>query len=287
MEVVNVSGAAPVPAHDAQALWLVGCGNMAGAMVEGWRAAGLDLGHATAIRPSGKAVPGVRTVRSIGEAGLSPGLALLGFKPQMLPDVAPRLAAAIAPGTVVVSMLAGVEIASLRARFPHAAAIVRIMPNLPVAVRRGVVAVHGEALDEAQRASLSNLLTPLGYVAWCTSEAELGAVGSVAGAGPAYVARFIDALAKAGEARGLDATLALTMARETVLGTAWLAAATSEPMDEIVRRVRSPKGTTEAGLAVLDVMLPALIEGTISAAGRRAAELAAEARAVDSPPVRA
>jgi pyrroline-5-carboxylate reductase len=151
-------------------------------------------------------------------------------------------------------------------------------------VRRGVIATYAEDLDDTQRSRIANLLTPLGYVAWCVNDAELGTIGSIAGAGPAYVARFIDALAKAGEGRGLEPGLALTIAREAVFGTGWLAAATNEPMDEIVRRVKSPKGTTEAGLAVLDAMLPALIAGTIGAAERRAEELAAGARAIDSGP---
>lgn len=286
MEVVNVSGASAARSYNAGGLWLVGCGNMAGAMVEGWRMAGMDLSEAAAIRPSGTPVPGVQTVRTISEAGDAPGIALLGFKPQKLGEIAPQLSDAISDRTIIVSILAGVEVETLRARFPRAAAVVRVMPNLPVAVRRGVVGVYGEALDEAQQSRVAGLLAPLGYVAWCASEAELAAVGSVAGAGPAYVARFIDALARSGEARGLDPALAMTIARETVLGTGWLAAATNEPMDEIVRRVKSPKGTTEAGLAVLDVMLPALVEGTIAAAGRRSAELAAEARAIDSEQAR-
>jgi pyrroline-5-carboxylate reductase len=282
MEVVNVTGPLSQQGHNPDGLWLVGCGNMAGAMVEGWRAANMDLSQATAIRPSGTPVPGVRTVSTIGEAGTPPGIVLLGFKPQVLDEVAPQIEPAISADTIVVSLLAGVEVETLRRRFPRAAAIVRVMPNLPVAVRRGVIAAYGEELADTQRSRLANLLTPLGYVAWCAREAELGTIGSVAGSGPAYIARFIDALAKAGEARGLESGLALTLARETVLGTGWLAAATNEPMDEIVRRVKSPRGTTEAGLGVLDAMLPALIEGTISAAERRSEELAAAARAIDS-----
>ncbi len=105
-------------------------------------------------------------------------------------------------------------------------------------------------------------------------------MGSVAGAGPAYVARFIDALAKAGERRGLSRELASTLALETVLGTAWLAASTGESMEAIAKRVASPNGTTEAGLAVLDRdnVFDQLIAVTIDAAARRGAELAEEAR---------
>jgi len=120
----------------------------------------------------------------------------------------------------------------------------------------------------------------LGYAMWSSSESALAAIGSVAGAGPAYVARFVDALAKAGIHRGLTEELARTIALETVLGTTWMAATTKESMDDIVRRVASPKGTTEAGLAVLnrEDVLDKLVTLTISAASRRAEELAAEAR---------
>jgi len=259
--------------------WLVGCGNMAGAMVEGWRSAGVDLSQAVAIRPSGKPVEGVRTVRSVGEAGRPPKLAILGFKPQKLDEIAPDLASRLSAQTVVVSILAGVEAASLRSRFPGAVAIVRAMPNLPVAVRRGVVGLFSADADDGLRQQLMQLFSALGFVAWTASEAELAAIGSVAGAGPAYAARFIAALAKAGVQRGLDPAIASTLALETVLGTGWMAAASGEPMDAIVRRVASPNGTTEAGLAVLDPELDALVARTIDAAADRGAELAEQARA--------
>jgi pyrroline-5-carboxylate reductase len=260
--------------------WFVGCGNMAGAMVEGWRSAGVELSQAVAIRPSGKPVEGVRTVRSVGEAGRPPKIVILGFKPQKLDEIAPELAPRLSAQTVIISILAGVETQSLRNRFPGAAAIVRAMPNLPVAVRRGVVGLYSTDADDVLRQQLRQLFSVLGMVAWTASEAELAAIGSVAGAGPAYVTRFIAALAKAGVQRGLDPDIASTVALETVLGTGWLAAASGESMDAIARRVASPNGTTEAGLEVLDRddVLGALIGVTIEAAARRGAELAAEAR---------
>jgi len=260
--------------------WFVGCGNMAGAMVEGWRAGGVDLAQAVAIRPSGRSVEGVRTVRSLEEAGREPKLVILGFKPQQLDEVAMRLEPLTTHQTVIVSILAGVEVASLWARFPNSRAIVRAMPNLPVAVRRGVVALYGEEVDDALGQQLANLFGALGHAPWMIDEAGLAAVGSVAGAGPAYVARFVNALAKAGIARGLSETMAKTVALETVLGTAWMAAATGETMNALAQRVASPNGTTEAGLAVLDreSVLDQLMTVTIEAAARRGSELAAAAR---------
>jgi pyrroline-5-carboxylate reductase len=124
------------------------------------------------------------------------------------------------------------------------------------------------------------LFSALGFAMWMADEAKLAALGSVAGAGPAYVARFIDALSKAGEKRGLSPEIAAVIARETVLGTAWMAATNGEDMASIAQRVASPKGTTEAGLAVLDrdQVLDELIGVTIEAAARRGVELAESAR---------
>jgi pyrroline-5-carboxylate reductase len=182
--------------------------------------------------------------------------------------------------TVVVSILAGVEAASLRQRFPGVAAIVRAMPNLPVAVRRGVTGLYSADADEETKQELNNLFSALGFAMWMADEAKFSALGSVAGAGPAYVARFVEALAKAGQKRGLSEETAATIALETVLGTAWMAATNGEDMQSIARRVASPKGTTQAGLDVLDRdhVLDELIAVTIEAAARRGAELADEAR---------
>ena len=266
--------------------WFVGCGNMAGAMIEGWRSSDVDLSGAVAIRPSGTPVEGIRTVRRLSEAGSVPKLIILGFKPQKLDEIAPELAPWITSKATIVSILAGVEAASLRARFSKVGAIVRAMPNLPVAVRRGVIGLYSADADDQLRQQLSELFAVLGWAAWLPDETRLAAIGAIAGAGPAYVARFIRAFATAGEALDLDPGVAATVALETALGTAWLATATKEGMDDIARRVASPKGTTEAGLAVLDGdhALDRLIAATIEAAVKRGAELAAEARTLAEPP---
>lgn len=271
-----MSGTLRIPAPT----WFVGCGNMGGAILEGWRIGGLDLGAVTVIRPSGKTVDGARTVSSFADAGPPPRLALLAFKPQKLDEVAPEMRRSLSGKTIVVSLLAGVEAASVRQRFPGVGAIVRAMPNLAVAVRRGVTGLYSADADPQAQQQLNDLFSSLGFAMWMTDESKLAALGSVAGAGPAYVARFIEALARAGEKRGLSREIAATIARETVLGTAWMAATTGEGMDSIARRVASPNGTTEAGLRVIDAdqTLDDLIARTIEAAARRAAELADEAK---------
>ncbi len=190
--------------------------------------------------------------------------------------LAPRLSST----TVLISMLAGVEVETLRALFPGVQSVVRIMPNLPVSERKGLTALYSADAEPDLRQRLMGLFGLLGRTHWAADEAELAAIGALAGAGPAYVARFIAALAKAGEERGLAPGLAQAVALETVAGTALMAEAKGMAMDEVARRVASPRGTTEAGLAVLDaeVALDRLISETIEAAARRGAELAAEAR---------
>jgi pyrroline-5-carboxylate reductase len=262
--------------------WLVGCGNMGGAILDGWRAAGLDLSPLKVIRPSGQAIDGVQVLRSVDEAGPPPKVALLAFKPQKLAEIAPQLRGFVGTGTVIVSILAGVEIETLQRYFPHAGGIIRAMPNLPVAVRRGVTGLYGEAADGHLKQQIGDLFVSLGYSMWMADEQKLAALGSIAGAGPAYVARFIAALAKAGVRRGLSEETAATLALETVLGTAWMAAAQGERMDVLAARVASPGGTTQAGLQVLDRALDALVAVTIDAAAHRGMELAQEAKAGSS-----
>lgn len=259
--------------------WFVGCGNMAGALIEGWQKADVDFSEAIAVRPSGRQVEGVRTVTFIPD-GPPPLRCVLGFKPQSLGVIAPELSPKLSSDTVLVSMLAGVEAATLRGLFPHVQSVVRIMPNLPVGERLGVVALYSPDADPDLRKRMKALFGLIGLAVWTQAETDLAAIGSVAGAGPAYVARFIAALARAGELKGLSPDVADKVALQTVLGTATMAGARGETMADIARRVASPKGTTEAGLAVLDAdgALDQLIAETIEAAARRSAELAAAAR---------
>jgi pyrroline-5-carboxylate reductase len=153
------------------------------------------------------------------------------------------------------------------------------MPNLPVAERQGVTALYGEDDDAEARDAVETLIAALGLAPWCDDEAAFSAIGAVAGSGPAYVARFAAALAKGGEGLGLDPELARAIATQTLVGTAAMAA--QETMADIARRVASPNGTTEQGLAVLDADagLQQLVDAMLAAAIARGQQLAAEAAA--------
>lgn len=261
-----------------QTSWFVGCGNMGGAMVEGWRKAKVDLSGMTAVSPSGRDIPGLNVVTSI-PAG-DPDWCFLGFKPQMIDGIVPDLEPHVGKETVLLSILAGVELDSLRAKFPRAKAIVRLMPNLPVSEGEGVTALLSNDADGETRAMVQTLHETLGFAPWCKSDDELVLISAIAGSGPAYVARFVDAFAIVGRELGLDAETADKLALETIAGTGLMARKSGEAMAGLATRVASPGGTTEAGLKVLDAEngVNALVREVVAAARRRSDEMAAAAR---------
>lgn len=261
-------------------IWFVGCGNMGGAMLGRWLAAGLDPARVTVIRKSGEAVaPGVTVLTAPPADGAVPALVVLGVKPQVLDLVVPDLAPALDRATLLVSMLAGVETEALRRRFPAPHAILRVMPNTPIAIGKGVIALHGEGLDAAARARAEALMAPLGRAEW-VDERLFDVVTAMAGSGPAFLFRFVDALAAAGADAGLDADQAARLALATVGGAAALAQGSHESPAALADRVASKGGSTRAGLDVLDEpsALRALMRDTIDAAILRNREMAAAAR---------
>lgn len=261
-----------------QALLLVGCGNMAGAMLARWLDCGLPPERVTVVRPSGRPVADRVTVMTTLPDAIAPDtLVLLGHKPQQLPDIAPELDARLGEGATIFSILAGVSTAQLASAFPQAAAHVRAMPNMPVRSGHGVVSLFVDPSTPAYARDIADLLCrPLGLVAWLEDEALFDAATALAGCGPAYVYRFIDALAKAGEAVGLSADIAAGMAVATVEGAALAAAASGQTPGVMADAVASKGGMTREGLDVLDRPdgLAPLIEATLRAAQNRGAELA-------------
>ena len=262
-------------------VWLVGAGNMGGAMLRGWIAAGRDPRTIVVIDPAAGDMPaGVLALPAPPPDGAAPAVIVLAVKPQLLDAVAPALAPALAAETMLVSILAGVEIASLRARFAKPAVVVRAMPNLPAAIGRGVTALYGAGLDGDGRIIAEGLVSSLGAVEWIDDEALFDAVTALSGCGPAFLFRFIEAMAEAGAALGLPAGQAARLALATVEGSAAMAAGANEAPAVLADRVASPGGSTREGLNVLDEgdAIKALLRATLAASAQRNAELAAAAR---------
>jgi pyrroline-5-carboxylate reductase len=252
-------------------LWLVGCGNMAGAMLRRWIEAGaVAPENVFVVNRHDRELPaGVRQGRAFPDER-GPDFVQLGMKPQQIDEIPPLPAGDYG----LISILAGADLATLEARFPGHL-VVRAMPNLPVALGKGVVGLHG-----ARVPGIEELMTPLGLVEWIDDEGLFEAVTTLSGCGPAFVYRFIDALADAGTALGLDSDQAQRLAIATVEGSGLLAAQADAPPSVLADRVASPGGSTRQGLNVLDRdgALKSLLRETLAASERRNAEMAAEAR---------
>lgn len=260
-------------------LWLIGCGNMAGAMLRRWIETGtVAAGDIDVVNRSDRVLPeGVRQARDLPHDPL-PDLILLGTKPQQLNQIVGRYGDRIAGVPLLTSILAGVDEASLAARF-SVGAIVRAMPNLPVGIGKGVVGLQSDSADAGARAAVVELMTPLGLVEWI-DPALFDVVTALAGSGPGFLYRFIDALAAGGTALGLPADQAQRLAVATVEGAGLIAAASPDSPAILADRVASPGGSTREGLNVLDEQdaLKTLLTKTLQAATRRNAEMAAAAR---------
>lgn len=262
----------------ARRLLIIGCGNMGGAMLAGWLAAGEAPARFAVLDPALETAPaGVALYRSADEAQAAGEFeaVLLGFKPQQLGNLAPGLAGLCGRGVMVYSLLAGITLAQLQGAFPDAAAHIRVMPNLAAAIGKSPVILAQSGLDGAGRSGSQALFDLLGTALWLEDEAQFDLVTALAGSGPGFVYRFIDALAGAAAELGLDRGLADTLALAMVEGASQLAAGADVPPATLADRVASPGGMTREGLNVLDKdgALVALMKEALRATADKGAAL--------------
>jgi pyrroline-5-carboxylate reductase len=260
---------------------LVGAGKMGSALLEGWLGLGVDPAGITVIEPQPTAEIAALRARGLHLNPTGPpspvDAVVIAVKPQTAPEALVDIAKRIAPGAVVISIMAGRTLGFLAAALPADAAIVRAMPNTPASIGRGItVAVPNARVTSAQRELAHRLLAATGTVEWVYDEGLMDAVTAVSGSGPAYIFLLAESLARAGEKAGLPAALAANLARATVAGAGELLH--RSPLDPATLRhnVTSPGGTTAAALEVLmsaDGLDP-LMERAIAAATRRSRELA-------------
>ncbi|MGE5156828.1 MAG: pyrroline-5-carboxylate reductase, partial [Gemmatimonas sp.] len=199
---------------------LVGAGKMGGAMLTGWLSGGLDAKRVVVVEPAPSAEIAALAAKGIAlnpKQTATVDTLVIAVKPQGFRDASAVLKPLVGHSTLVVSIMAGVTIASLRE--VCGGAVVRAMPNTPAAIGRGItVAVPADDVSATQRATADALLRATGSVEWVDDEALMDAVTAVSGSGPAYVFLLAEELARAGVAAGLPEELAAKLARETVAG---------------------------------------------------------------------
>lgn len=258
----------------------IGGGNMGSALIGGIIAAGAHPNRIAVCDPSDEARVrlaqqyGVKATADGREAAADCDVIVLAVKPQILRAATAGIADAITPDQVVLSIAAGVPVASLRAWLPNGV-LMRAMPNTPALIGCGITGVYAGAADSADRRLVGDLLSAVGEVVWLDKEDELHVVTAVSGSGPAYFFRFVEALQHAAQAHGIASDVAARLAAATASGAGRLLAESDQDVATLRRNVTSPKGTTEAGLAALDSADPdAVMARVVDAARRRSIELA-------------
>jgi pyrroline-5-carboxylate reductase len=252
---------------------------MGGALIEGWLAAGAfrtaDLiivdpqpTHAIAYAAEARGarlnppVGALREARSV----------VLAVRPQVWRAAAAQIAPHLAPDAVIVSVAAGVRTTDLADAFAPRQ-VARTMPTTAVAVCKGAVSIF--ASDAEALAVAHALFDPIATIVDLADEALMDAAVAVSGSAPAYLYAFMEALAAAGVAEGLDAQAAAALVQATLIGAAALLDHTGEDPVALRRKVASPGGTTEAALKVLlaEDGLARLLAAAAAAAARRSREL--------------
>lgn len=268
-----------------QRIGFIGAGQMATALAQGLVKAGLTAPEALlasdpipeALERFAKATGG-RTTKDNRQVVGQQDVVFLAVKPQQIGQALDDIRPEVGPEKLVVSIAAGVRLATLAQGLGNAAVpLVRVMPNTPCLVGQGASAYClGSHATEQHGRMVKQLLEAVG-IAFQVEEKLLDAVTGLSGSGPAFVYVIIEALSDGGVRMGLPRNVATALAAQTVRGAAEMVLRTGDHPGVLKDRVTSPGGTTIAGLQALEAGgLRAALMAAVEAATRRSAELGAK-----------
>ncbi len=258
----------------------IGCGNIAKAIFFGGINSGYIKGEDVFCFDLEKekaepftAVGGTFTATANETAERSDVL-FLTVKPQVFPGVIEGIKNSVTADTLIVTPAAGIKIERVRELFGFNLKVIRVMPNTPLMYSAGATAiVRGEGVEEDE----FNLVKGLFETSGITAEVEEGmmdTVTAISGSSPAFFMRFAREIIKTGAQNGIDENKAKKLVLQTMLGTAKMALESENSLDELIKAVASPGGTTEAGLKTMDSAdFDKTTEKIITSAKKRSEEL--------------
>ncbi|MFP4209036.1 MAG: pyrroline-5-carboxylate reductase [Wenzhouxiangella sp.] len=259
----------------------IGGGNMARALIGGLCRAG-HLPEAICVADPGAAARdrvaaefGVPVTASNPVAVAGARVIVLAVKPQVMGQVLPELQTALAPDALVISIAAGITLATLRRGLGEKGRLVRAMPNTPALFGVGMTGMVADSHVEAEdRKRAVDILQTAGETVWLDDEGLMDVVTAVSGSGPAYFFALAEQLALAGERAGLAPAVAAKLARQTAFGAGTMLARSDHTAGQLREQVTSPGGTTAAALAVLSAGgFEDLVARAVDAAVRRGRQL--------------
>ena len=194
---------------------------------------------------------GVKVLGNAEAAAIADTVVIV-VKPQDMSGVLTEIAAHVRPGTLVVSLAAGITTASVEERLPAGVAVVRVMPNTPALVDEGMAAISpGSRCDPPHTERARALLASVGRVVE-VPEYQQDAVTAISGSGPAYIFYVVEAMIEGGVLLGLPRATASELVVQTLYGAATMLRETGQHPTVLREQVSSPAGTTMSALRQLD-----------------------------------
>ena len=262
-------------------IFFVGAGNMGAAILRGLLGSTYAPEKISFYEPSDAVSARLADTGTVRAPSIAEGLAqadivLLCIKPQVFGSVAPSLRADIAKSgrhPLFISVMAGVTRERLQTSLGLSTGVVRTMPNLPLTVGQGSVAIATDGADETTLKTVESIFATCGSTVR-VSESQMNAVTGLSGSGPAYVFQFVEGLVMGGVKAGLPRDTAMKLAISTIQGSLALLQNSTQGPGDLTGMVASPGGTTIAGLQVLeDAGFRGTLMHTVEAATKRSAEL--------------
>ncbi len=270
---------------NALSVLLIGCGNMGGAILRGWintpQISNITVLDPSALAPDLRSCAKITHFQNAGDAKNAinaVNIIIMAVKPQIMDDVCQSIYPNLPNKTPIISIAAGKTCAYFENRFGLDRPIIRVMPNLPAQIGKGISVLYAnKAATELQKEWAQILFLPCGGVQWLADETLMDAVTALSGSGPAYLFHLIETLAASGTGQGLPKDLAMTLARQTIIGSASMVENASDtPARTLRENVTSPGGTTQAALDILmNGDLQKIYDQAIKAASSRSKELSA------------
>jgi len=262
----------------------IGCGNMARSILVGLLQAKCSPSriwatNRTAARNEAlKATFGVHVTSDNLLAIREADVVILGVKPQAMRALCQSIQSTIQEAKpLVISLAAGVRMATLESYLGQSVAIVRSMPNVPAVVGAGMAGLFAnDQVDALARDVAESIHRAVGVMIWLDKESDIDIVAALSGSGPAYFFYFIEQLTETAVQFGLSSEHANLLAVQTAFGAGKCVLESTEPVGELRRQVTSPNGSTEKALAVLMASLPSAVEQAMQAAIERAQQMAKE-----------
>ena len=264
-----------------QHLGFIGAGNMATALIKGLIQSGVyDRQHLLAADKDEDALKkvsgnfGVKCYASNFRVTSESSIIVLSVKPQNMREALEEMKEAIGDHHLIISIAAGIPLRMIREVAGREIPLIRVMPNTPALVQKGVSALAAGSLATAEHmAEAKEIFGAVGDTV-VVEENMMDAVTALSGSGPGYVFRMMECMVEAGVAVGLERETSLRLVVQTFIGAAHLAKESEDSLSELRRKVTSPGGTTEAGLAAFDEKgLKEMTMKAIEAACQRSLEL--------------